>query len=69
MLSLEDVLWLLARIESVRLLLDAFDLYADELTSDPFCRCGRGLTNRWSGRVRDKVPSPYVGARAAQLNL
>jgi hypothetical protein len=27
-----------------------------------------GLTNRWSGRVRDKVPSPYVGLRAAQLN-
>jgi len=28
----------------------------------------RGLTNRWSGRVRDKVPSSYTGARAAQLN-
>ena len=27
-----------------------------------------GLTNRWSGRVGDKVPSSYVGARAAQLN-
>ena len=26
------------------------------------------LTNRWSGRVIDKVPSPNVGARAAQLN-
>jgi hypothetical protein len=26
------------------------------------------LTTRWSGRVKDKVPSPYVGARAAQLN-
>ena len=26
------------------------------------------LTPRWSGRVRDKVPSPNVGARAAQLN-
>jgi len=26
------------------------------------------LTNRWSGRVSDKVPSSYVGARAAQLN-
>jgi hypothetical protein len=26
------------------------------------------LTNRWSGRVRDKVPSSYNGARAAQLN-
>ena len=26
------------------------------------------LTNRWSGRVRDKVPSSYTGARAAQLN-
>jgi hypothetical protein len=29
---------------------------------------GRALTNRWSGRVRDKVPSPNVGVRAAQLN-
>jgi hypothetical protein len=28
----------------------------------------RRLTNRWSGRVRDKVPSSYTGARAAQLN-
>jgi hypothetical protein len=27
----------------------------------------RGLTNRWSGRVIDKVPSSYFGARAAQL--
>ena len=26
------------------------------------------LTNRWSGRVEDKVPSSYVGVRAAQLN-
>jgi hypothetical protein len=25
------------------------------------------LTNRWSGRVKDKVPSSNVGARAAQL--
>jgi hypothetical protein len=30
-------------------------------------RPGR-LTNRWSGRVRDKVPSSYSSARAAQLN-
>jgi hypothetical protein len=29
-------------------------------------RCG--LTNRSSGRVRDKVPSSYAGVRAAQLN-
>jgi hypothetical protein len=28
----------------------------------------RDLTNRWSGRVQDKVPSPELGARAAQLN-
>jgi hypothetical protein len=28
----------------------------------------RRLTNRWSGRVQDKVPSPNVGVRAAQLN-
>ena len=27
----------------------------------------RRLTNRWSGRVQDKVPSSYVGVRAAQL--
>jgi len=31
-------------------------------------RAQSGLTNRWSGRVRDKVPSSYAGARAAQLN-
>ena len=28
----------------------------------------RGLTNRWSGRVENKVPRSYTGARAAQLN-
>jgi hypothetical protein len=28
----------------------------------------RNLTNRWSGSVRDKVPSSDSGARAAQLN-
>jgi hypothetical protein len=28
----------------------------------------RGLTIRWSGRVRDKVPSSYICARAAQHN-
>jgi hypothetical protein len=28
----------------------------------------RGLTNRWSGRVEDKVPSSHGGVRAAQLN-
>jgi hypothetical protein len=26
------------------------------------------LTNRWSGRVQDKVPSSNVGMRAAKLN-
>ncbi len=31
-------------------------------------RNGRGLTNRWSARVEDKVPSPNTGVRAAQLN-
>ena len=35
-------------------------------------RRGRGaecsLTIRWSGRVKDKVPSSDVGVRAAQLN-
>jgi hypothetical protein len=29
---------------------------------------GCRLTRRSSGRVRDKVPSSYIGARAAQLN-
>jgi len=29
---------------------------------------GSALTNRWSGRVMDKVPTSYTGARAAQLN-
>ena len=28
----------------------------------------RRLTNRWSGRVMDKVPSSNAGVRAAQLN-
>ena len=28
----------------------------------------RCLTNRWSGRVWDKVPSSFDGVRAAQLN-
>ena len=28
----------------------------------------RALTPRWSGRVHHKVPSSYVGVRAAQLN-
>jgi hypothetical protein len=32
-----------------------------------FVECN--LTNRWSGRVRDKLPSSHVGGRAAQLNL
>jgi hypothetical protein len=27
-----------------------------------------GLTNHWSGRVMDKVPSPCIGVRAAQVN-
>ena len=27
-----------------------------------------GLTPRWSGRVKDKVPSSNAGVRAAQLN-
>jgi len=26
------------------------------------------LTHRWSGRVKDEVPSSYTGVRAAQLN-
>jgi hypothetical protein len=36
----------------------------DRIVTASVCR----LTNRWSGRVMDKVPSSYVGARAAQLN-
>jgi hypothetical protein len=31
-------------------------------------RAQSDLTNRWSGRVIDKVPSSNVGVRAAQLN-
>jgi hypothetical protein len=38
------------------------------LQSTASLKTGRRKTNRWSGRVRDKVPSPYAGARAAQLN-
>jgi hypothetical protein len=34
---------------------------------NPTTATGR-LTPRWSGRVRDKVPSSYAGVRAAQLN-
>jgi hypothetical protein len=33
-------------------------------TASAACR----LTPRWSGRVKDKVPSPKIGARAAQPN-
>jgi hypothetical protein len=28
----------------------------------------RGLTNRWSARVQDKVPSPSSSARGAKFN-
>jgi len=35
-----------------------------EMKSPQVCR----LTPRWSGRVIDKVPSSYIGVRAAQLN-
>jgi hypothetical protein len=31
-------------------------------------KMGRRLTPRWSGRVKDKVPSSNRGVRAAQLN-
>ena len=34
----------------------------------PRQRAARRLTNRWSGRVKDKVPSSDAGVRAAQLN-
>ena len=33
-----------------------------------FYKRGCPLTTRWSGRVKDKVPNSYAGARAAQLN-
>ncbi len=43
-----------------------------ELTGRSICQNGHmrksRLTNRWSGRVKDKVPSSSAGARAAQLN-
>ncbi len=32
-------------------------------------RAVRGLTNRWSVRVEDQVPSPNRRSRGAQLNL
>ena len=32
------------------------------------CMASCHLTSRRSGRVRDKVPSPDAGVRAAQLN-
>ena len=35
-----------------------------QLSAPQVCR----LTPRWSGRVENPVPSPKVGARAAQLN-
>jgi hypothetical protein len=34
----------------------------------PAAAAGGRLTNRSSGRVRDKVPSSYSGVCAAQLN-
>jgi hypothetical protein len=33
-----------------------------------FLQATRRLTNRWSGRVNDKVPASNASARAAQLN-
>jgi hypothetical protein len=39
----------------------------NQFSKDLLAPVGR-LTNRSSGRVRDKVPSSYFGARAAQLN-
>ena len=39
---------------------------AERSNNSRLSRCG--LTNRWSGRVMDKVPSSYAGVRAAQLN-
>jgi hypothetical protein len=40
---------------------------ADNVSIDD-CMAGCGLTNRWSGRVENKVPSSCDGVRAAQLN-
>jgi hypothetical protein len=37
------------------------------LEAASFCRRAGGLTNRSSGRVRDKVPSSNVGVRAAHV--
>jgi len=52
-------------VASQRLLMES-SLADSVLIDDRMARCG--LTNRWSGRVMDKVPSPYLGVRAAQLN-
>jgi len=37
-------------------------------STERYMFCRRRLTNRWSGRVKDKVPSSNAGVRAAQLN-
>jgi hypothetical protein len=42
-----------------------YGVYARALGSRSSHIC---LTNRWSGRVKDEVPSPHTGVRAAQLN-
>jgi hypothetical protein len=33
-----------------------------------FVDVARGLPPRWSGRLKDKVPSSDIGVRAARLN-
>jgi len=43
-------------------------VYANARTTQIEGLTVRHLTNRWSGRVRHKVRSSNVGARAAQLN-
>ena len=58
---------------STRLLRRAFDIFSFVRVLSirgvsMSCMASCRLTNRRSGRVRDKVPSPDAGVRAAQLN-
>jgi hypothetical protein len=50
--------------------MDSFAVHVDLVDESDLidCRFRRRLTLRWSGRVRDKVPSSNAGARAALLN-
>ena len=55
-----------ARVESLQGTQRGSQYRLASSTQLPVTQCC--LTTRWSGRVRDKVPSSYIGVRAAQLN-